>query len=350
MTYLDRWGRWLTVLLLAGIVSSAQAVDIYVHNELGSDANLGTATSSLGIGDGPVRTIAAALRRVPNGGRVILLPTSTPYRESIVINGAAVRGFPNEPLIIEGNGVELLGDVPVDPLQWKYTRLGVYQLNRPATTHGMLFANGNPLAVADPFIGGGIPPVAPEHFLLHRGAYYFHVPEGKRLTDYQLSESAAGCGALIYRSSNVIVRNLKLRGFKIDAVQVRGPAEGIRIQNCLLANSGRAAVSAYTLSDVELENCFLTGNVEYGALAENSSQVYLKSCEVSGSRKETQSGLRSEVRVSGGDPQPLPESPTVIPPGMPSEAPPVQAAPQEPIPPQSPQPMEEKPKIKSFFD
>lgn len=334
---------------LLGSSFSAQAMDIYVHNQIGSDANRGVSAVVRGVGDGPVRTIAAALRRVPRGGRIVVLPSPVPYRESIHINGTVNQGYQDSPLIIEGNGVELLGDRPIEHTEWNYVRSGTFRLSRPDATTGVLFLGGKRVPF-DPSVNAGQLNPSPESYAIFRGSYYFNLPAGKGIRDYPLSESLLDSGVFIHRASHVVVRNFRIRGFSLDAVQVRGPVEGIRIQNCLLADSGRAGVSGYTLSDVELENCFLENNTKIGALAENTSTLYLKSCLVTGSPQELVFSQRSDIRKSGGDPEPLQSGPFLVPPGFRVETPVDSRVEDEP----AEKPREEEPPApvqkKSFFD
>lgn len=325
------------------------AQDIYVHNQSGNNKNNGTSAVTRGAGDGPVRTIAAALLRVPNGGRIVILPSPYPYREAIIINGHRSKGFADSPLIIEGNGVELVGTRPIPPAEWDYYRSGTFRLNRPTTMSGALFLGDVRLPVDDS-VNPKSPIPAVDTYALVRGSYYFNLPKGSDLQDYDLAESYHDAGILIHRASHVVIRNLHFRGFGLDAIQVRGPVEGVRIQNCRLSDNGRAGVSAYTLSNVELENCIIQGNAQVGVLAENTSQLYLKSCAITGSPKEMQSSPHSTVRTSGGEPEPLQPGPFFLPPTLerrltPSPAETETAEQPEPIPPQ-----ESTPAKKSFFD
>src|SRR5262245_51414568 len=84
-------------------VASALARDVYVNNVVGNDAN-GGERAEVRPGNGPVRTLDRALRLLDRGGRIILANTGEPYREMINVCDVGHRGYPDQPLVIEGNG------------------------------------------------------------------------------------------------------------------------------------------------------------------------------------------------------------------------------------------------------
>ena len=85
-------------------VSDVGARDIYVNNVAGDDRHPGTMERASGLGHGPCRTIARALRAAERGDQIVLANTGVPYRESITLEGGRHSGYPSRPFAIRGNG------------------------------------------------------------------------------------------------------------------------------------------------------------------------------------------------------------------------------------------------------
>src|SRR5687767_15641629 len=73
----------LVVVFIMGWASTVAARDWYVDNVAGDDRKNGFEAASTNPQDGPVRTIAKALRHARHRDRIILANTGEPYRESI---------------------------------------------------------------------------------------------------------------------------------------------------------------------------------------------------------------------------------------------------------------------------
>ena len=87
-----------------------RARDVFVNNVAGNDAKPGVRADPQS-GDGPVRTLDRALRLVRHGDRIVLANTGEPYREMISLCDVGQRGYPDLPLVIQGNGATLDGTV-----------------------------------------------------------------------------------------------------------------------------------------------------------------------------------------------------------------------------------------------
>src|SRR5262245_12222005 len=96
----------LMILTLLGVVLGVvpgRARDLFVNNFAGDDAKNGNRPDAA-AGGGPVRTLDRALRLVRRGDRIVIANTGEPYREMISLCDVEQRGFPDLPLVIQGNG------------------------------------------------------------------------------------------------------------------------------------------------------------------------------------------------------------------------------------------------------
>ena len=312
---MSRWNVPILTILtasawLAGMVRPSLAVDLYVDNLSGSDRCNGYDPKMDAIPIGPVKTIAAALRRASAGDRIVLTPTGHPYREALVIAGGRLPGKSRFPLVIEGNGCELDGSRPVEAYRWQYRKHGLYELDGPSVFRGGLWDDGKPLDRVDtPSWSSDRPNLEPGAYCLWRGSYWLRLKPQDSVRDHGFAENRLKCGLTIHRASYVIIRNLRIRGFELDGAQIRGPVRSVRFERCLFGANGRAGVSAYTNSDVSLSGCFVEDNSRDGVLAENFSDLSLHSCAISGSPNEILSDANSKVARSGPVPEPLPPAP-----------------------------------------
>ena len=82
-----------TVLAVSLVAQAATGKDIYVNNVSGDDSFTGGQTQNLGSGDGPLRTIAAALRTANNADHIILAETGIHFSPAV---SAAFAGIEKE--------------------------------------------------------------------------------------------------------------------------------------------------------------------------------------------------------------------------------------------------------------
>jgi hypothetical protein len=297
----------------AALAASARSATFYVNNLVGHDRYDGRAYSAQGSGVGPVKSVQTAIRRAQSGDVVVLLPTGAPYTEPIVVPARSGLGAPGHPLTIEGNGVELVGFRPIDPYHWDYASQGVYRLRRPFQPTGVLFSLSGALRRKSCELWGPMPSLERGEYAFWAGRYYVRPARPFGIADYALAESFAPAGVVVDRTSHVVIRNLRIRGFRDDAVQVKGPAEGVRIERCLLAENGRAGFSATTNTSVDMVGCFVTGNVKFGLVAENHARLTLESCVVEANGRESRMDDTASVQRRGGPPEPLRPGPFLAP-------------------------------------
>lgn len=302
---------WLGVSLLFSL--PVAAADLFVNNRVGNDAFSGASPVLDSAGNGPVRTLRGAWERVRPGDRIVLLPTDSPYHDEIVFSGVRVQGYPNFPIILEGNGVELVGTEAIPPEDWRYFRRGAYVLEGPFQGQRPLMLGGQPAERVDASPWGNLPDLSPGQYVYWRGTTVFQADPSKGILDYPLERSNLRFGLLLERVSHLTVRNLRVRGFSQDGIQIRGPAKGVTFERCLIADNGRAGVSLYNNADVRFMGCFVEGNGRAGVLNDNFSQLQLEGCSVQSTPTAVATDGTSRVRIKGGTPEPLESGPFVFP-------------------------------------
>ena len=99
----------LAIGFLVFLSSDIDAKIIYVNNIAGSNRNSGAIDINQGDGDGPLRTIAAALNRANRSDHISLANTGMPYQECIALQGSRHSGAAFAPFVLDGNGATLSG-------------------------------------------------------------------------------------------------------------------------------------------------------------------------------------------------------------------------------------------------
>lgn len=304
------------LVLLSGIGSISRlsaATPIYVDNRAGSDSYNGRTPSHQGPSLGPVRSIQTALRRVSPGGTIILLPTNAPYTEDFTIN--KTLGSPRYPLVIEGNGVEFVGFQPINVEAWQHEQSGTYRLIDPNPLAVLIYSQGNLLT---PSLSGDSPdrPSLEEgEWTQWKGTVYFRPGLKQSIDSYELSKTVRPAAIVVDRASNVVLRNFRIRGYGLDAIQVRGPAKGVRIEGCEIAQTVRAGVAAFTNVDLEVKGCRIAATGTSGVIVDNYVRLGLESVTIEESPERVVAGNTSTVDDRGGEALPIAKGPFIRPVG-----------------------------------
>jgi hypothetical protein len=246
--------------LLVALIPSAQARDIYVNNTTGDDRRMGTLPESQGE-LGPCRTIAKALRIAKPTDRIVLAATNSPYRESITLQGARHSGIDRFPFVIVGNGATLDGTMSLEGADWEYVGQDTFRTRPPLMSHQQLFLDGQPAArnqPADP----KYPKLAAREWCLVDGWIYFRVDQGKLPESYNLSCCGEQVGITLYDVHDVIVEDLVLRGFQLDAVNCHDNVRRTDLVRLTTTNNGRSGISIGGASRVRIDTCTSAGNGE----------------------------------------------------------------------------------------
>ncbi|MCM8768147.1 MAG: hypothetical protein NC911_00455 [Candidatus Omnitrophica bacterium] len=112
-----------TWLAIASLVS---AKDYYVNCLVGDDRFTGLSDKLGPDNQGPLATIAQALKKAEAGDTIHLIPTSQPYRETADFSGVK-GGSPGKSLVLDGHGATLTGAEVCSPDGWKEWKEGIFR-------------------------------------------------------------------------------------------------------------------------------------------------------------------------------------------------------------------------------
>jgi len=280
--------RWaIAMLLLVGWTAElAAARDVFVNNAVGEDANRGQRPDAR-PGDGPVRTIDRALRLVRRGDRIVLANTGEPYREMISLCDVEQRGYPDLPLVIQGNGATLDGTVTTAAGAWKYENDNIFSFRPRRLAYQQLFRGEEPLRrVRAANYSGATVPMEPLEWALLTDRIAFRVEDGKLPEQYGLRHAGLQTGITLYNTEYVRIEDLIIQGFQQDGINAHE-----RVRNCELVRvecraNGRSGISVGGVSRVSMENCNCYDNGRAQLRVEGQGRVTAIGCDFDMKGKE----------------------------------------------------------------
>lgn len=259
-----------------------QARDLFVNNLEGDDAQEGRAPRTEGRDAGPMKTIAAAMRRAHPGDHVILANTGEPYREAITIQAARNSGTSDRsPFVLEGNGAVIDGSIPIEFDAWESFKGDVFRYAPTVKSRQVLLLGGQP-AVRVPLARDAIslPDLKPLEYCLSNGYIYFRVEEGQTPQSYDPACAGEWTGITLYDVQNVVVRNVIVRGFAFDGLNAHDDVFNGRFEGVLARDNGRSGFSIGGASRVKLTNCEATHNHEAQLRTEGFSITKIVDCKL----------------------------------------------------------------------
>ncbi len=295
------------VIVSCLLVGKAAARDIFVDNVGGDDKNNGRHAQNQGDTASPVRTIAKALRLARAGDRIVLANSHRPCRECVSQVGTRHSGAARlVPFILDGNGATLDGSAPIPADGWTHFRDDIFRFRPKALIQPVLFLNGRsisplplPQATACP------PKLKPRQWCAIEGAIYFAVEATRLPPDYKLSYAELPTGITLYQVDQVVIRNLKIRGFQADGVAAAVGARNVVLDHVTCSANGQSGVSVRGGAQVEINSCTLAGNGQSQLLTLPNSETLLLASELANdtARGWVDQGGRvylGSVRIEGG--------------------------------------------------
>lgn len=250
-------------LLVALLLAAAPAAgrDIYVDNLAGDDSFTGRGLQNLPDRNGPVRSIAKALRLARGGDRIVLAKTEQPYRECVSLVGSRHSGLLDRPFLIEGNGAILDGSAPVPPEAWEHYRGAVFGFRPRGAGPQQLFLDDRPaVRVPASRLEKEPPKLEPLEWCLHAGQILFCVEPGKLPRDYHLTCALRPTGITLFHVRTVEIANLTVQGFQIDGISACNSAREVRITGVTSRGNGRSGITVGGASQVGIEACVVGNN------------------------------------------------------------------------------------------
>lgn len=247
----------LQSLLLAMLLAvPALGREIYVDNVAGDDRFTGILPRNTPEQNGPVRTLAQALRLAQHGDTIVLARNDQPYYESVSLVGSRNGGDPGRPFAIRGNGAILDGSKPIDPRRWKHYEEAVFSFTPRRMSHQQLFLDGRPVPrVAVPIAARRPPKLEPLQWCSLNGVIYFCAEKNKLPDEYNLSCAERQTGITLFHVDNVLIADLTVQGFQLDGVNLSNSARNITLSGLMCRGNGRSGVAVGGASTVVIDDC-----------------------------------------------------------------------------------------------
>ena len=266
----------LLALTLAFVPTVGLGETLFVNNLAGNNRNSGLNDTNQGDSAGPLRTITAALKMADRGDRIVLAKTGLPYTECISLQGTRNSGTAFTPFVIEGNGAVLDGTNEVPPELWETVREGIFRFAPARGGHQMLFLDGAPADSLPRFdVSYATSFLKPTQWCRCRGGIHFAVEKDKLPGAYDLSYAKHRVGITLYNVNNVVIRDLVVRGFRLDGVNAHDNATACALEEIESQANGRSGFSIGGASRVELIGCLARQNGETQLRAEGWSTAKL---------------------------------------------------------------------------
>lgn len=256
-TFMRFFAFALTLFLLS---STARGADIFVDNVRGDDRNRGNSAEYSQGENGPIASIAKALRIARKGDRIVLTNTGVPYQESITLQGGNNSGWEFAPLIIQGNGAVLDGRAPVPANGWKHVQGNVYCFAPTFKSYHQLYLDDRPAIRAAITNTGELHTLKPLEWALVDGMIFFCAEKDRGPGSYRLTYTAHRTGITLYEVRNVKILDLIVQGFQLDGINVHSNCYDIELAGITSRGNGRSGVSVGGASRATLVKSLLGDN------------------------------------------------------------------------------------------
>jgi hypothetical protein len=284
---------------LGAAATVGQARDIYVDNRIGDDHANGLRPDR-SMFNGPLSSIAQALRMVAAGDHIVLANTGEPYREGFLLESSRLGGSPLGRFVLDGNGAILDGSQPTPPRAWEFVSGQLFRFRPARLGYQQLFLNGRP-AVRRPVLTpeDAVPDLAPLEWCLVGGYIQFSTEPGRVPQDYDLSYAALPTGILLNQVRGVAIRNLTVQGFQLDGINAHDGAIDVVLEGVTCRGNGRSGVHVAGSSRVELNGCLLGDNGTAQLLVNGFSHVWVNDSELLSNTAPATARRGGELRIDG---------------------------------------------------
>jgi hypothetical protein len=228
------------------------AKDLVVDNVRGNDSQNDRGLVAGPASFGPYRSINRALAAAFPGDRIILVNTGKPYRECISLVGFDHSGSPSRPFEIVGNNATLDGSRSPSYDDWRPVRDDIWQLITTPPGHGILTLDGNALKNKPLDSGTSLSELEPLSWTRVGPRIYFCCERNRGPFDYSLEVSDQTTGITLYDVSNVVIRDLNVRGYRIDGINAHDRVSGAVLLNVRSFQNGRSGITVAGASEMSI--------------------------------------------------------------------------------------------------
>ena len=293
-----------TIFSLAIVLIAAPgsfAADFYVDNRIGNDGYDGSSPQQVDERSGPVRTIARALQRVQPRDIVHVANHGVPYVESLEIVGPRFAR-----MTLEGNGAVVSGAKVVPFEAWQRLGNGVWRFTPRRKAFYQLVDQDQALPEFPcPRDAQKLPALPEGSWCAWHGSIYFHVsslPTGPNpQSDAPLAFAAEEVGITLLDVDDVVIRNVELRHFRLDGINVHDGCKNVILDHVRLIENGRAGLAVGGTSLVGIKASELLGNRIAQVLNAEVAQIEIVDCKLGPASGEPIQVKGGHVLVDGQD-------------------------------------------------
>ncbi len=235
--------RVLAICLGGGLaVPVLRAGEIHVRADAVPGLEDGTAAH-------PYRSITGAVRAAAPGDTVRVHPVAGGYRETVDLLGLA-GGKAEAPIVIDGQGSELVGSDPVSPSGWSADAATGTYTRRDLRTKRFLMVDGRILPATK-----SAPSALKEgQWCEEGGGVYWKPPGGKGPEAFSVEVCTRANGVQISGSTaHLVVKNFNARAFWNDGYNIHGEVRAIEFYECNAREMGDEGFSAHGSAEVLLD-------------------------------------------------------------------------------------------------
>jgi hypothetical protein len=257
------------------------AIEIYVDNRIGRDADDGTAKEAREGNTGPVFSIQRAVERAHWGDTIVLTKTDRPYYGSISLTGRRYSGTQYQPFVIDGNGATISGLRAVPPEAWRPDGPKLWKLTLTRKGYYRLLRDGK---VLPEFVSQvRMDPrslLKPGQWTAWSGSLYFRQDSEESPANQAFAYAGDQTGISLHQVSNVVITNVTLQHFRFDGIHAQGLCDGIVLDNVTATENGRAGVVSSGASRMEIFGGRIAGNGRHQLLVLDRSKAIPHDCDL----------------------------------------------------------------------
>ena len=220
-------------------------------------------------------TIQRAIDHASIGDTIRIRNTSKPYRECVSINSNHQLGTTIYPLIIEGSGATLDGSKPLGTLDWHALGKDLFELKARSPGYIRLLAESDQPVPENLGKVVDLAELKPLQYGRINGSIFFCAKPGEVPQSYGLRGSVEQTGITLYDTSNIVIRDLKVVGYRLDGINCHDLVNNVRFENIVAAENGRSGFSIGGASKVIIKGGELRGNGESQIRSEGQSETEL---------------------------------------------------------------------------
>lgn len=263
--------------IVVSVSAAAQARDVFVNNITGDDTFSGELATTSSGGEGPVRSLAKALRLAGPGDRIVLAKTGDQYRECVALEGGKHSGDGYLPFVIDGQGATLDGSAAIPERSWEAVADDVFRFRRRRLAFGLVFDGDTTLVRREPPPAGAAWSSALEEnqWTQRQGYAYVRLPSRTGPREHAIRHTAHPVGITLHRVQHVVIANLHVRGYQLDGISLPEGVRDCQLVNVVSEANGRSGVAVAGTSRTDLVRCHLRGNGATQLWAADRSQAAL---------------------------------------------------------------------------